>query len=64
MKSKYKKEKNKRYYLHSVVRSQGYKLDVPTKSIEVDHTFDESTMSTQLRRLISEYGYNLQLCIV
>lgn len=63
MKSKHKEDRNKRYYLHSVIRAQGYNLDSHLKTIFVACDSDLSILSTQVMKLIGKYGYNLQTII-
>lgn len=60
MKSNYKINKNKRYYLHKKVREQGYALNSFTKTIEIESGVE---ISAYVERLITEFGYNVQLTI-
>lgn len=64
MKSKHKENKSKRYYLHSVVRKQGYNLNSLTKTIIIPHSEVEKSLSRHAYRLVTEFGYNLQTTII
>lgn len=61
MKSKYKENRNKLYYLHQKIRKQGYVLDSSTKTISLP--YNDEQLTEQVKKLRDDYGYNLQLTI-
>lgn len=60
MKSKYKEEANRRYYLHWKIRKQGFELQTEEKTIRYH---PKKVITPQVLALSREYGYNLQTYI-
>ena len=53
---------NRKYYLHSKIKKQGYSYNSYLKTIEIPHGTE--TVSKELTELNLIYGYNLQITLI
>jgi hypothetical protein len=60
METLFKKSANKRYYLHSKVRNEGFQMDARKRTIYVSH---EDFMTESILLLRDMFGYNVQIQI-